>query len=124
MREGAVRQSPSRNNLIIMAAFARLDLAALAIASAILGGLALFIATAWQLLLLPSVKAAMPLHLGLLSNYLPGYSVSWTGSILGLFYGLLIGFCAGATFGAFWNMIHHVYLLVLTRADLASRMEL
>jgi hypothetical protein len=118
------RQRPGRSTLIIMAAFARLDLVALAIAAAVLAGSALLIATAWQLLLHPAAQATMPLRLGLLSNYLPGYSVSWFGCVIGFIYGALIGFCAGATFGAFWNLIHHVYLLVLTRADLASRVEL
>jgi hypothetical protein len=124
MSQDAVVQSPSRHNLIIMAAFARMDLAALAIASAVLAGSTLFVATAWHVLhpLLP--PASMTLHLGLLANYLPGYSVSWVGSVIGLLYGMLIGFGAGATFGAVWNLIHHVYLLVLTRADLASRMDL
>jgi hypothetical protein len=124
MPDRTVQQHPSRNNLIIMAAFARLDLSALAIASAVLGGLALLVATAWQLLLHPSTQATMPLHLGLLASYLPGYSVSWFGCVVGFIYGTLIGFCVGAMFGAFWNLIHHVYLLVLTRADLASRVDL
>ena len=123
MSEGAVSQSPSRNNLIIMAAFARLDLAALAIASSVVAGSALFVATAWMLLSHPATATTMPLNLGLLSNYLPGYSVSWGGSLVGLAYGMLIGLAAGAAFGAVWNLIHHVYLLVLTRADLSSRME-
>jgi hypothetical protein len=107
-----------------MAAFARLDLAAFAIASAILLGTALFVATAWHVLDPPAALANTTLHLGLLSNYLPGYSVSWLGSVIGLVYGMLIGFGAGATVGAFWNLIHHVYLLLLTRADLASRVDL
>jgi hypothetical protein len=124
MSEGVVPQIPSRNNLIIMAAFARLDLAALAIASCIVTGSALLVATAWLLLHHPTTAATMPLNLGLLSNYLPGYSVSWVGSVIGLAYGMLIGLAAGAAFGSVWNMIHHVYLLVLTRADLASRMDL
>jgi hypothetical protein len=123
MPDGAVRQRASRNTLIIMAAFARLDLVALAVASAVLAGSVLLIATAWQLLLNPAAQATMPLGLSLLSSYLPGYSVSWFGCVIGFIYGALIGFCAGATFGVFWNLIHHVYLLVLTRADLSSRME-
>jgi hypothetical protein len=124
MLDGAVPQRPSRNNLIVLAAFARLDLLALAIAASVLAGSVLFLATAWLLLNKPSPDMVIGLHLGLLSNYLPGYSVSWPGSLVGLFYGMLIGLCAGATFGALWNLIHHIYLLVLYRADLASRMDL
>jgi hypothetical protein len=124
MSNEAVSQSASRHNLIIMAAFARLDLAALAIASAVLAGSMLFVATAWHVLHPPFALAATTLHLGLLSNYLPGYGVSWLGSVIGLFYGMLIGFCVGVVFGAVWNLVHHVYLLLLARADLATRMDL
>jgi hypothetical protein len=97
-----------RADVIVRTAFARLDTVALAVATGTLGGLALFSATAWLLLL-----GAPPVSL--LAHYLPGYSVTWSGSLLGIAYGFAVGCVAGASIGAFWNGIHHIYLLVLGR---------
>jgi len=63
-------------------------------------------------------------HLGLLAHYLPGFSVTWPGSLLGIAYGFAIGFMVGAAVGAFWNLIHHVYLLILGKAYPFGRVEL
>jgi hypothetical protein len=38
-------------------------------------------------------------HLQLLSNYFVGFSVTWTGSLLGLLYGALSGGAIGWSFG-------------------------
>ena len=106
-----------RNNLIVKAAFARLDIVALAIAAGVVGALLLFLATAWLLLRGAPPGVHVGPHLGLLANFLPGYSVSWMGSMFGIFYGCLIGFCSGVAVGAFWNLIHYVYLLALSKGD-------
>jgi hypothetical protein len=113
-----------RTDLIIQAAFARVDIRALAIATGTLAGLALFLATAWLLLRGAPPGLQVGPHLGLLSNYLPGYSVTWAGSLLGVVYGFLIGSCCGVAIGAFWNLIHYVYLLALSRAHPMGRTEL
>lgn len=103
----------ARGDLIVKAAFARLDITALAVAAGVVGGFLLFSVTAWLL-----VRGAPPgvhigPHLGLLANYLPGYSVSWSGSLTGLVYGLVVGAAVGGLFGIIWNMVHYVYLLRL-----------
>lgn len=110
-----------RGALIVRAAFARFDVIALAIAMGCVGALCLWSATAILL-----VKGAPPgvsvgPHLALLTNFLPGYSVSWPGSLVGLFYGFLIGLVLGALISAVWNIVHHIYLvLAVTRRYFAG----
>ena len=44
-------------------------------------------------------------HLSLLSNFFPGYRVTFLGGIVGFFYGFVVGFVAGAVLGAVYNKI-------------------
>lgn len=44
-------------------------------------------------------------HLSLLSNFFPGYQVTFLGGIIGFFYGFVVGFVAGAVLGAVYNKI-------------------
>ncbi len=99
--------------MIVKSAFARLDIVALSVAAGTVLGLCLFVATAWLL-----VKGAPPgvhvgPHLGLLAHYLPGYSVSWFGSVLVVVYGFLMGIVAAVVFGVIWNVAHYLYLMKL-----------
>ena len=103
----------ARGDLIVKAAFARLDIAALAVAAGAVGGFLLFSATAWLLLRGAPPGVHIGPHLGLLAIYLPGYSVSWSGSVTGLIYGGVVGAAFGALFGTVWNMVHYVYLMRL-----------
>ena len=124
MPDDTVADSRRRADLIVQAAFARLDIVALAVAAGAIGALLLFLATAWLL-----VRGAPPgvhvgPHLGLLAQFLPGYSVSWLGGLAGIFYGFLIGWCSGAAVGVFWNLIHYIYLLALGGRDHLSATEL
>jgi predicted DNA repair protein MutK len=83
----------------------RIQAGVLALTCAIVGGLGLFLMTAWLLIKGgPNVGA----HLQLLGQYLIGYSVTWTGSLIGFFYGALIGAVVGWTVGAIYNSIVHV----------------
>ena len=61
------------------------------------------------------------LDIALLSQYLTGYSVSWTGAFVGLFWGILIGFVAG-WFVAFVRnvVIASRVLMIRGKADLAQ----
>jgi hypothetical protein len=101
-----------RGELIVRAAFARFDPIALAVAMGAVAGLCLFAATAILL-----AKGAPPgvdvgPHLALLANFLPGYSVSWGGSVLGLVYGFFIGALLGVLVALVWNLVHHIYLVM------------
>ncbi len=42
-------------------------------------------------------------HLGLLSVYLPGYSVSYVGSVVGFVYAFVLGYGAGRTIATIYN---------------------
>ena len=83
-------------------AVARIQTGVLTIVFGLIGGLGLFVMTAWLLIRNgPNVGA----HLQLLANYFPGYSVTWVGSFVGLFYGLFIGGVTGWAIGTIYNRI-------------------
>lgn len=44
-------------------------------------------------------------HLGLLSNFFPGYRVSFLGSIIGFCYAFVVGFLTGVVLGAVYNKV-------------------
>ncbi len=83
-------------------AVARMHAGVLALVCGVLGGLGLFTMTVWLLIKGgPNVGA----HLGLLGQYFYGYSVTWTGSLVGLMYGTLAGAAVGWLIGAIYNLI-------------------
>lgn len=86
----------------ISQAIARIKTKALAMVCAIIGGVGLFVMTAW---LLFKDGPQVGQHLQLLSNYFIGYSVTWWGSVVGLFYGALCGGVIGWTVGTIYNRI-------------------
>ena len=110
-----VRETPAaadRGELIVRAAFARVDVVALAISVGCIGALGL-----WGATVILIVKGAPPgmnvgPHLALLAHFLPGYNVSWSGSFVGLFYGFLIGVGLGGLIAVVWNIVHHMYLVL------------
>lgn len=83
-------------------AIARIQTGVLTIVFAVICGLALFLMTAWLVLMDgPQVGA----HLQLLRNYFPGYSVTWSGSIIGFFYGAFVGGVIGWLIGTIYNRV-------------------
>ncbi len=46
-------------------------------------------------------------HLALLSQYFPGYSVTFLGSVVGFVYAFAIGFAIGMVLGAVYNKVAH-----------------
>jgi len=84
----------------IRIAVARLRARILAVVFGLISGSGLAFATAW--LTLRGGEVVGP-HLGLLSNYFPGYTVTWTGSLVGFVY----GFLAGAAVGGFTAWIYN-----------------
>lgn len=106
--------NPATDKAILMAAFARFDPAALAVALGSVFALLIFIATA--ALLLQGGDEIGP-HLALLGIYLPGYEVSWAGGFLGALYFWVIGAVTGAVIAMLWNLTHFIYVaIVLVRA--------
>ena len=81
---------------------ARLNARAWGIALGLLCGIGLFAAT--NILVLRGGPVVGP-HLGLLGVFLPGYRVTFAGSVIGLGYGIVIGYCAGWVIGAVYNAL-------------------
>jgi len=96
------RPPSQREALAIQAAVARLRTRIVALAMGTMGGLVLFLATAWLLIRDGENVGAT---LGLLSNYFPGYSVTWPGAILGFAYGALTGALAGGAVAWIYNRV-------------------
>lgn len=113
---------PVRDHEILSAVFAKMDVLAMSVSGGVLGAMALFLATA--ILLLQNVPADYPVgpHLSALADYLPGYSVTWAGSLVGLFYGFLVGAVCGFSGALFWNITHYVALgvMLISSAELAD----
>ena len=83
-------------------AVTKMQAGVLAVVFAFFGGASLFLMTVWLLIKSgPNVGA----HLRLLGNYFPGYSVTWLGSIVGLFYGALVGGAIGWSLGTIYNKV-------------------
>ena len=92
--------------------FPRIDGVALGVASGAVSGLLLFLAT--MILVLKGGLVVGP-HLHLLGQFLPGYSLTPAGSVLGLLYGLGVGFLAGWSFAFLRNVSLFLSLAVLRR---------
>jgi len=92
---------------LLLNAFARLDRVALGVATGVLLGLTIFLATA--ALLLKGGPEVGP-TLALLAQFFPGYRVTPLGSVVGLAYGLASGFVVGWITAAVYNLAVAVYL--------------
>lgn len=81
---------------------ARIHAGVMALVFASICGGGLFVMTAWLL-----IKGGEEVgsHLQLLGQYFIGYSVSWTGSFVGLAYGAGVGGIMGWTIGMVYNRI-------------------
>lgn len=99
-----------KDQALLSAVFAKMDVLAMAIATGVLFAAGLFLATA--VLLLQDVPAGHSVgqNLNALQSYLPGYSVTWAGSIAGLFNGFVIGAIVGFVIALFWNLTHYIAL--------------
>ena len=94
--------------------FAPLDKRAFGVAIGVATGMVVFAVTAVDLM-----HSSPWLGLGLLEEYLFGYTVSWTGAFVGLLWGFVFGFCAGWFLAFVRNFVMAVSLFILqTRAEL------
>ncbi len=92
----------SNNEQELQVAIRRLNARAWGIAVGMLLGGGLFLAT--NILVLkggPNVGQ----HLGLLSQYFPGYSVSFVGSLIGFIYAFVGGYIIGRAIGYVYNRL-------------------
>jgi hypothetical protein len=72
------------------------------IAMGLLLGLGLLLATA---VLVAKGGPQVGSHLQLLSNYFPGYQVTWVGSGIGFVYGFVFGYGMGRTIATIYNRL-------------------
>src|SRR6266852_4960891 len=92
--------------------FLKLDRVALGLSAGMVSGALLFLAT--LALVLKGGTVVGP-TLGLLAQYLPGYTVSAFGSALGLVYGFVTGFVGGWAFACFRNATVFIYVALMHR---------
>src|SRR2546426_3858816 len=92
--------------------FAKLDRVALGLSVGAAGGLGLFLATLF--VGLGGGPLARPL-LGLLGQYFPGYTVTPSGTVVGLAYGFVVGFVGGWSFAFLRNACLFLWVAVLSR---------
>lgn len=71
------------------------------VATGLLAGLALFFAT---ILLVIKGGPSVGAHLGLLAQYLPGYSVTTVGAFIGFIYLFVLGYALGRVIGYVYNL--------------------
>jgi hypothetical protein len=100
----------------LLKVFARLHPVALGVAFGVVGGAVIYFITAVVL-----IHAHNPLSpdLTLLAQFLYGYSVTWSGALIGLLWGFALGFAAGWSSAVIRNLIMHWWLvLARSRAEM------
>jgi hypothetical protein len=92
---------------ILVTVFARLDRLALGLATGIVGSATIFLGT-----IILVLKGGDPLgpNMVLLRQYIPQYSVSWHGSLIGAAGGFIAGFSIGWSIAFLRNLILATYL--------------
>jgi len=83
-------------------ALVRIRTEVLAVVCSVRGGVGRFVMTAWLII---QDGPDVGQHLQLLSNYFIGYSVTWWGSVVGLFYGAIYGGVIGWAVGMIYNKV-------------------
>ena len=81
---------------------ARLNARAWGIATGVLAGGGLFIATT---ILVIKGGSTVGQHLGLLSVFFPGYRVTFLGSLIGFVYAFVVGYAVGRVIGTVYNKL-------------------
>ena len=97
--ETAIKQAEAEEQLLKQAVL-RLNGNVLGLVMGIIGGLIIFVATNW--LVLKGGQVVGP-HLGLLSQFFIGYSVTFVGSLIGAVYGFVTGYLGGLLIGWIYN---------------------
>jgi|SRR6185436_8161748 len=92
---------------VLLQFFARLDAIAFGLAVGVVSGVGIFAATA---ILLLKGGDHIGQNLQLLGQYLPGYSVSWPGSLIGLVDGSVGGFVTGWAIAFLRNSVLATYI--------------
>jgi hypothetical protein len=81
-----------RENESLLETVLEINNRALGVVLGIIAGVVIFAATLW--LVIKGGPVVGP-HLSLLSQFFPGYSVTYFGSVVGFIYGLVVGYFVG-----------------------------
>ena len=87
---------------IIRRAVVRMRARIMGVVFAMVAGLGVWVATAW---LLVRGGTNVGEHLVLLRNYMPGFSVTWPGAFVGLFWGAVFGAVVCWVFARVYNQV-------------------
>lgn len=113
-RGGEVETTPQP----FLLAFAPIHKVGLGVACGVVSGFLLFLATA--ALILKGGPVVGP-NLSLLSNYFPGFSVNWPGSVIGFLWASAVGFVLGWFVALLRNVFLALYLfLIKTKAEISQ----
>ena len=93
------------NDQELRRAVRRLNARAWGISGALVLSIGLFGATNFLILRGPTSGEHVGGTLGLLSNFFPGYSVSFVGSLIGFVYAFVLGYIAGRAVGTIYNRL-------------------
>lgn len=105
MRTSDAEAMPTQDE-ILRRQIARLNARAWGVAGGLTLGVGLFVATAVLLLVGPAEGTdVVGGTLGQLRYYLPGYTVTWFGSLVGFVYGFVIGYGLGRIIGTVYNRL-------------------
>lgn len=104
---GSLNFASASTRRILSEAYAKLDPVALGTAVGSVVGGGIFSAT---VILLAKGGHHIGPKLSLLSQFFPGYSATWTGSLVGLLYGFLTGFLFGFCFACSRNIAMRLHL--------------
>ncbi len=107
------RQSDINELIILHAIFAKIDKTAFSIASGFIFFLGMFAVTAIVINLGTATEVSIAPYLQSISYYLPGYSLTWMGNLIGSIYLGIIGAIIGLIFAILWNLVHYLYLAVV-----------
>ncbi len=95
-------KSDNSEELLLKQAISLLNSQILGLVLGVVIALIIFVATNW--LVIRGGEVVGP-HLGLLSQFFIGYSVTFIGSIIGAVYGFIIGYLSGLLIGWIYNKI-------------------
>jgi hypothetical protein len=93
---------PNPETTALRSTMLRLNARAWGISFGLLLGLGLFAATNF---LVVKGGADVGAHLGLISNFFPGYRVTFAGSLLGFMYAFVVGYGLGRIIGEVYNVL-------------------
>ena len=100
-------QASNADDELFLRVFAKLDKTALGVAVGVVLGMLIFLATIILVVIGDDPKGP---HLALIGQYFIGFSVTWTGSVVGFAYGSCLGFLLGWSVTLFRNGFLDVYV--------------